>query len=94
VSIRQPTYEQATGAIIETSWVDNKLTFREESFGDVARQMERWYGITIRFTDPALEEMGFTGSFKEETIQQALDALRLTASFSYRIDGNQITINK
>ena len=75
VAIRKPTYEQKTGAIIETSWVDNKLTFREETFGDLARRMERWYGVTIQFADPALEQLQFTGSFKEETIGQALDAL-------------------
>ncbi|HEV2354711.1 MAG TPA: FecR domain-containing protein [Puia sp.] len=94
VSIGQPTYEASTGSIIETSWVDNKLTFKEESFADLARQMERWYGVTIRFADPALGQLAFTGSFKEETIQQALDALRLTAPFAYQIDGDQIVINK
>jgi transmembrane sensor len=94
VAIRKPTYEQKTGAIIETSWVDNKLTFREETFGDVARKMERWYGVTIQFGDPALEQLQFTGSFKEETIEQALDALKYTARFSYQTEGNLIIINK
>jgi transmembrane sensor len=94
VAIRKLTYEQKTGAIIETSWVDNRLTFREETFGDLARQMERWYGVTIQFGDPALEDLRFTGSFREETIQQALDAMKYTARFSYRIQGTTITINK
>jgi transmembrane sensor len=94
VAIRKPTYEQKTGTIIETSWVDNKLIFREETFGDLARQMERWYGVTIQFGDPAPEDLQFTGSFKEETIQQALEALKYTARFSYQIRGTEITINK
>jgi len=97
VTIRKPTYEQSTGAIIETSWVDNKLTFKEETFGELALQMERWYGVTIRFGDPALAQLQFTGSFKEETIQQALEALKLTTLtplFTYSIEGNQIEINK
>jgi transmembrane sensor len=94
VAIRKPTYEQKTGAIIETSWVDNKLTFQEETFGDLARQMERWYGVTIQFAVPSLADLQFTGSFKEETIGQALDALKYTAKFNYQIEGNLITINK
>lgn len=94
VAIRKPTYEQKTGAIIETSWVDNRLIFREETFGDLARQLERWYGVSIQFGDSALGDLQFTGSFKEETIQQALDALKYTARFNYRIEGNLITINK
>ena len=92
VAIRKPTYEQATGAVIETSWVYNKLIFREEGFGDLARQMERWYGVTIRFTDPAQEDWKFTGTFESETIQQALNALRMTANFNFTIQDNQVTI--
>jgi transmembrane sensor len=92
VVIRKPTYEQATGAIIETSWVYNKLIFREEGFSELARQMERWYGVAIKFTNPAQERWKFTGTFQSETIQQALDALRMTANFNYTIQDNQITI--
>jgi transmembrane sensor len=94
VAIRKPTYEQKTGAIIETSWVENKLAFREETFGDLAKQMERWFGVSIQFADPAPVQLQFTGSFKEETIEQALDALKYTARFSYQIEGNLIIINK
>jgi len=96
VSIRKPTYEQHTGAIIETSWVENKLAFQDEEFWALARQMERWYGISIRFATPALEQLHFTGSFQKETIAEALEALKLTTeperAFNYTIHENQITI--
>ena len=90
--ISKPTYEQHSGAIIETSWVDNKLIFQDEEFVDLAKQMERWYGISIRFDNPRMEDFRFTGSFEKETIRQALDALKLTARFDYSIDGDQVTI--
>ena len=93
VTIRKPNYEPTTGAMIETSWVNNKLIFQEETFEDLARQMERWYGVTIRFEKSGLEQLQFTGSFEQETIRQALDALKLTAKFNYSIEeGNQISI--
>jgi ferric-dicitrate binding protein FerR (iron transport regulator) len=92
VVISKPTYEQRSGAIIETSWVDNKLIFQDEEFRSLAASMERWYGITIRFSTPEKESLRFTGIFEKETILQALDALKLTANFNYNIDGNQITI--
>ncbi|HWB95018.1 MAG TPA: FecR domain-containing protein [Puia sp.] len=93
VVISKPTYEEHTGAMIETSWVYNKLIFQDETFAELARQMERWYGISIRFDNPRLEELQFTGIFEKETIRQALDALRLTADFNYTIEGTQITIH-
>jgi transmembrane sensor len=92
VMIRKPTYEINTGAVIETSWVENKLIFQDEAFKDLARQMERWYGVSFRFTNPRQEEWRFTGNFQKETIQQALDALKLTEAFNYTIQENQITI--
>jgi transmembrane sensor len=92
VMIRKPTYEINTGAVIETSWVENKLIFQDEAFKDLARQMERWYGVSFRFTNPRQEEWRFTGNFQKETIQQALDALKLTEPFNYTIQENQITI--
>lgn len=92
VNIRKPTYEPVTGAIVETSWVDNKLIFQDEDFGELAASMERWYGVQIHFTSPSLKEWHFTGSFQNETIHQALDALKLTADFYYKIDGDRVTI--
>ncbi len=92
-AIRKLTYENKTGAIIETSWVENKLIFQDESFEEIARQLERWYGVTIKFENGQLKENHLTGSFRNETIHQALDALKFTASFNYEIDGkNNVTI--
>lgn len=95
VSIRKPTYEPTTGTVIETSWVDNKLIFQDETFADLARQMERWYGVVIRFSNPKEEELRFTGIFANETIQQALEALKLTGAppFDYTMNENIITIH-
>jgi ferric-dicitrate binding protein FerR (iron transport regulator) len=92
VNIRKPTYEPVTGAVIETSWVDNKLIFQDQDFGELAASMERWYGVEIHFANAGLKEWHFTGSFQHETIQQALDALKLTADFYYKIDGDRVTI--
>jgi transmembrane sensor len=92
VIIQKPTYEHTTGTMVETSWVNDRLIFQEETFGELAKQMERWYGVTINFARPELQTLQFTGSFKQETIQQALDALTLTAAFNYTISGTQISI--
>lgn len=92
--VTTPTYERNTGAIVETSWVNNELIFQDERFGDLARKLERWYGVSIRFADPGIEDLRLTATFRDETITEALDALRLTAPFSYTINDNQITIAK
>ncbi|HYO22714.1 MAG TPA: FecR family protein [Flavisolibacter sp.] len=78
--------------IAETSWVENKLTFDDESFEEVARKMERWYGVTIHFKNEKVKAERLTGVFEKETVGQALRALQETAPFHFAINNNIITI--
>jgi len=81
-------------SIMETSWVDNKLVFRDESFEDLAKKMERWYNVIIEIRDPELNGIRLGGTFENETVVKALQALQITAGFQFIIDGNQITLTK
>jgi len=94
VAISHLNYARRDSTIIETAWVQNKLFFQDESFRDLAAQMQRWYGVNIRFDNSEKDTLHFTGSFENETIQQALDALRLTARFNYTIHENEVNILK
>ncbi len=80
--------------IIETSWIENKLEFRSESFEDVASKMEKWYGVKIDIQDERLKQEHLTGSFETETVDQALTALQYTTKFNFTINKNAITITK
>ena len=89
------TYYHVDSTVIETSWVENKLIFQEnETFREVALKMERWYGVHISFADEQVSQIRPFGSFTNETINQALDALRESFHFNYRITGTNIIITK
>ena len=88
VAVKNLTYENKTGDVIETSWVTNRLIFQDESFDEIASKLERWYGVNIRFENERLKEEHLTGSFTNETVRQALEALKFTAEFNYSIDNN------
>lgn len=92
VAIRRLTYQKEDSTIIETSWIENKLVFEDESFKDLALKMERWYGVTIRFTDENVAALRFTGVFEEETIEDVMRALKITATFNYKFQGKTIII--
>jgi transmembrane sensor len=95
VSIQPLTRYHIDSSIIETSWVENKLIFQEnETFGEVALKMERWYGVHIRFDDPDVAKYRMYGSFTTETVKQALDALKIGFNFNYKIIKDEITISK
>ena len=78
----------------ETSWVYGRLVFEGDHFHELALKMERWYDKKIRIQDSRVSQYRFTGMFENETLEEALHALQLTASFRFRIDGNDVYIDK
>ena len=56
--------------------------------------MERWYGVHIRFAEEQVGEYRMYGSFTNETIKQALDALKIGFNFNYRVNKDEIVITK
>ncbi|WP_121810456.1 FecR family protein [Mucilaginibacter kameinonensis] len=83
---------QYDSAVLETSWTQNKLIFRDESFADLAARMERWYGVEIKFKNDDLKKYRFNGTYEKESITEALDALRRTEDFHYKIKKSTIFI--
>ena len=97
VSIQNLIRVGSDSAIAETGWMQNRLYFNDMSFEDLLKNMERKYGVSFHVADSSLDTIHFTGSFKDETVTQALDALRLTAEksttdFIYEVKGNQVFI--
>ncbi len=80
--------------IPDTAWMANKLIFQSEPFPVLAAQLERWYNVKIKFGDSKVEGYKFTGVFENETISQALEALRITGSFRYKISDDTVLIWK
>ncbi len=81
-------------SVVETGWVENRLVFSGETLENIAIKMERWYGVTIVIEDEALQNQLITGSFTEETVQQALQALQISTPFAFKMEKNIITISK
>ena len=79
---------------VETSWVYNRLVFDGDSFQELAEKMERWYNVKIIFKSNELFHYRFKGAFANETVKEALNALQLTANFSYQINNNEINLYK
>lgn len=88
------THFEVDQTIIETSWVNNKLVFQNDTFSEIAKKMERWYNVSIQITDEQLAQTRLTGTFENESVKQALTALQITAPFKFVITENEIIISK
>lgn len=84
--------DSAYGTIVETSWVEDKLIFRNEKMTEVAARMERWYNIRIRFDDDKYQQQMLTGYFKDQPVENVMKALQVILGFHYRIMEDTIHI--
>ena len=94
MSVNKLKYDPADSTVAETQWIDNKLVFRDESFDELAARLERWYNVSIEIKDKRLQQRRFSGIFENETIEQALEALKESLPFRYEIKGTNIIIHR
>jgi len=78
--------------VVETSWVNNRLVFKDETFGEIAKQMARWYGLKIEFKNDKVKEYRFTGVFEKETLVEALVAFKKIETFNYKFENETLYI--
>jgi ferric-dicitrate binding protein FerR (iron transport regulator) len=91
--LRRPIEPDRTdGTITETSWVSNKLVFRQETLAGMATRLERWYDVKIIFDNERFRDDTLSGTFPEEPIGDVMHALQITAGFHYRIDKDTVRI--
>jgi ferric-dicitrate binding protein FerR (iron transport regulator) len=53
------------------------LVFRDAPLAEVADGLRRWYGLTLRVTDPALVGRTLTASFQGESVDEVVRAVTL-----------------
>ncbi len=74
---------EADSSVVETLWIENKLAFREESLENIILLLKHWYNVEIIIADASLKNNLYSGTFKEDNINDVMNALSLTGDFSY-----------
>jgi transmembrane sensor len=92
ITIKPLSKNVADTDIPETAWVYNKLTFEDERFEDLALKMERWYDLKITFESEKLKNHRLSGSFVNETAEEALNELKFLLPFKFSIKNKEVKI--
>lgn len=62
-----------------TSWKEGKLVFVNEPFNEVVKKLNRRYSVNIVIKDERLKDYSYLATFEDETLDEALNLLRLSA---------------
>lgn len=75
------------------SWKDGHLKIVSEPMKNLAVTLERRYDVKIHFSDEDIKQLRFTGTFKNETIEQVLAAMKLASPMDYKIEERDVWIS-
>jgi ferric-dicitrate binding protein FerR (iron transport regulator) len=76
-----------------TSWKDKRWLIEQEALESLAVKLERRYNIRITFADEALKNISFSGTLRDETLEQVLEAVKLSAPVNYTIQKNTVELS-
>lgn len=76
-------------------WKDNLLVFDGNTLDEISKILERRYNVKIVMDDTSLQNIRYSGSFKNvASIDKVLDLIKGNTPIDYVITGNNITITK
>ncbi|PIB38447.1 FecR family protein [Maribacter sp. 4G9] len=75
------------------AWIDGIIVFEKENINIILRKLERRFNISIKNNYEKLDELRYSGRFKDENIDDILKTMQAHTSFSYSMEGNTLTID-
>jgi len=75
-----------------TAWTKNKLIIRRENLESLCTKLQRKYDVTFIFRDEKIKKYRFSGILLDETFEQVMDVIKLTAPVDYILDGKNVTM--
>ncbi|RPI69936.1 MAG: DUF4974 domain-containing protein [Ignavibacteriales bacterium] len=75
-----------------TAWTKNKLIIKRENLESLCTKLQRKYNVTFVFMDEEIKKVRFNGTLLDETFQQVMDVIMLTAPVDYSLDGKTVTM--
>ena len=67
------------------AWKSGKLMFRDDKMNKVVEKLERWYNVEFEIEDKEIEDYIYTATFVDESLDQVLKMLSISAPIRYTI---------
>lgn len=77
---------------IYTSWKDEEWIIKKEELGSLAEKLERRYDAKLIFIDEFIKKYSYSGTLRDETLEQVLHVISQTSPIQYKLDKKNVTI--
>lgn len=87
------TYSSRRGNISQIiSWRADELVIDNQTFDEVVKYLERWYGVTISLDKSMNQNLRLSFKVKTESLIELLSIINHITPISYEIDGKHVSI--
>ncbi len=81
-------------AMYVTGWKEGFFRFKNMTFGELVKKLERQYNVEIEVVDQELLNERFTGEVNNETVRRVMQNFALATPFNVSFNGRHITVSK
>mgnify|MGYP000709770997 CR=1 FL=1 len=81
-----------TAAAEDKAWTEGRLIFKAMTFEEIAIELERYFGKTVRIVDKELQSKRLTGSFQNNSLDEIMYYLSRSTEFNYKITNSELLI--
>ena len=91
---RRLTVRRAENVAYASMWRDNELSFNRQTMDEIAIMLNRLYNVNIRFESEKIKTCRFSGVIKNNSLDNVIEIISLTAPISYRTKGDTIILSE
>jgi len=92
-SITETVVEKIEDIRVSTSWKDNNWVIRDESMKSLAVKLGRRYDVNFVFRDKELEKYKFSTTLRDETLEQVLNMIQISAPIKYLVKEKNVYLS-
>ncbi|MGV8095210.1 MAG: FecR family protein [Mangrovibacterium sp.] len=73
-----------------TAWKDGILMFVDDPMEEVTKKLSRWFNVEVVLETHELDEYVYKATFRDESLTQILDLLKLSAPIEYTVKPREL----
>lgn len=75
-----------------SAWMERRLVFRSQKFKQVVRELERFYGLTIKINKKGLENRLYRGNHDNPSLDEIAKSMAFVLKFNYKMENGTLII--
>jgi ferric-dicitrate binding protein FerR (iron transport regulator) len=74
------------------AWTKDELIIKSENLETLCIKLQRKYDVKFVFNDEQVKKFRFNGTLLDETFEQVMEAIKLTAPIDYSVNGKTVIL--